>query len=201
MRHRVFDSSYQSEGCTLVAVTSHSALRRDQVILGSHDWPHTRLSAYGRSICFSHFLDSDFAVACLRISSFGRPVELHRHIKSNCCGSSGSWRPTIIRSEQTIFNRGNYQFWFAPRRFGNYLKCNIIERISGQFYSKTGLACVLVRTIVEPQDERVKQQIPLVNKALDTHPLAFAEVLGPQKHSCHQGQSSAERGSQAATAS
>ena len=40
---------------------------------------------------------------------------------------------------------------------------------------------------MEPQDERVKQQIPLVNKALDTHPLAFTEVFGPQKHSCHQG--------------
>ena len=61
------------------------------------------------------------------------------------------------------------------------MKCHIKERIPANSIQKRGLACLLVRTIVEPQVERVKQQIALVNKAVDTHPLAFAEVFGPAK--------------------
>ena len=131
MRHRVFDSSYQSEGCTLVAVISHSALRRDQVILGSHDWPHTRLSAYGCSICFSHFLDSDFAVACLRISSFVRPVELHRHIKSNCCGSWGVGVPLSSDPKRRLSSdrqtSARLEIWNA-RRFRSIY--NVLHKVN-----------------------------------------------------------------------
>ena len=66
---------------------------RPAVVLASgdrNDWVLCQVTSkpYGDRRALE-LCDSDFAAGGLRISSFVRPVELHRHIKSNCCGSWG----------------------------------------------------------------------------------------------------------------